>query len=247
MTKRDIESRIDGFGSEIASAAGENLVSLFLYGALARGETRPGANADLAIILRDASASSLDPLGPPIARWVRGGQRPPLVMSELGWRDSADVFPIEIEDMREAHRLLRGRDPFAGVATELADLRAELEREARGKLVQLHAHYAAASDDGKLLADLLRNSVTTFFVLFRAALRLRRKTPPRDYRELVRETAVVAGFDAGALDWTLEQLGAERPARLGAHDPIGARYVDAIAQFVRYVDQATPSDGDRRT
>lgn len=247
MAKRENETRIDAFASEIESAAGENLVACFLYGALARGESRPGIRPDLAIILRDTSAAALDPLGPAIARWARAGERPPLVMSHAAWRASTDVFPIEVEDMREAHRLLRGRDPFQGVTTGLPDLRAELEREARGKLVQLHVHYAAASEDGKALAELVRNSVTTFFVLFRAALRLERKAPPHDHRELVRQTAAVAGFDAKDLEWALEQLVAERPARLEAHDEIGARYVDAIAQFVRYVDQATPSEGDRST
>src|SRR2546430_6364851 len=36
---------------------------------------------------------------------------------------SADAFPIEYEDMREAHRLLAGRDPDAGPRIERDHLR----------------------------------------------------------------------------------------------------------------------------
>jgi len=41
---------------------------------------------------------------PVFAEWIRKGETAPLIFSEAEWQASADVFPIEIEDMRDAHR-----------------------------------------------------------------------------------------------------------------------------------------------
>jgi len=50
--------------------------------------------------------------------WTKGGHPAPLILTEREWRESADAFPIEYEDMRDAHRLLAGRDPWPGVRVE---------------------------------------------------------------------------------------------------------------------------------
>ncbi|PYP53685.1 MAG: hypothetical protein DMD45_00980 [Gemmatimonadetes bacterium] len=47
--------------------------------------------------------------------WTKGGHPAPLILTEREWRESADAFPIEYEDMRDAHRLLAGRDPWPGI------------------------------------------------------------------------------------------------------------------------------------
>ncbi|MEJ2237521.1 MAG: hypothetical protein P8X82_04425 [Gemmatimonadales bacterium] len=85
---------------------GDNLVSLMLYGPAVRSE---GTNeATTLMIVRDASPEALRPIGAHITSWSKKGNPPPLIFSEMEWRSSADVFPIEIEDMREAHILVSG-------------------------------------------------------------------------------------------------------------------------------------------
>ena len=61
--------------------------------------------------------------------WTKGGHPAPLILTEREWRESADAFPIEYEDMRDAHRLLAGRDPWPGVRVE----RDHVRRQARGR------------------------------------------------------------------------------------------------------------------
>jgi hypothetical protein len=190
------------------------------------------------MVLRDASAAALRPLGDALRDWLRSGERAPLVFSLDGWRRAADVFPIEIEDIRQRHRVLRGTDPVADLPTTRADLRRELEREARGLLVQLRASYAAAASDGKALAAVVRDSLSSVLVLFRASLRLGDGTPPDARDTLVEIVGQAAGFDPSAFRWALEQHSASRPGRLAAHDPIAAAYLDAVASFVAYVDRS---------
>jgi len=46
---------LDLFISSVQAELGNNIVSIILYGSVARGEARPGSDVDLLIILRDAS------------------------------------------------------------------------------------------------------------------------------------------------------------------------------------------------
>jgi len=158
------------------------------------------------------------------------------VFAADGWRNSADVFPIEIEDMREAHKILRGADPFADITTTREDLRTELEREVRGKLLRLRTEFVASASKGKALEDLLLDSVGTFFVLFRAVLRLTGEEPPQTPKTLVHETAEIAGLDATAFDWVLDKLVGHNVPSLRAYDPIGDRYVEQIDRLARFID-----------
>jgi hypothetical protein len=207
-----------------------------------RHDTRDGdRRLTTLLIVRDASATALRPIHDAVADWTRKGNPPPLIFSEHGWRTSTDVFPIEVEDMREAHRLLRGADPFADVATTRSDLRSELEREVRGKLLRLRTEYAAAAPRGKDLEELLLDSIGTFFVLFRAVLRLAGRTPPQTPKTLVHETAEVTGLDAGAFSWVLDKLVGHNVPRLKPYDTVGERYVAQIEQLVEFVDTFNPN------
>lgn len=234
----DLNATIESIAAQIERAAGDNLAALVVRGSAARGD-HDGKRSDvnLVLILKDTSATSLRPLGEVVAKWVKSGQPPPVIFSERGWRDSTDVFPIELEDMREAHRLLRGDDPFDGMTTKSEHIRHELEREARGKLVQLRAEYVAVASNGKWLGGLLLSSAKTFFVLFRALVRSGGQDVPQSNRELVAATAEVVGFDAGAMDWVLARLSGDKRPDLTAHDAVATRYLEAIEDFVDHVDK----------
>jgi hypothetical protein len=234
---RDAQARLDGFVTDLERALGDNAVSIVLFGDAVRGTIDAGRRThDILLLLQDAAPSRLRSIGPTIARWVKSGEPPPLIFTQRGWRASSDVFPIEMEDMREAHRVLRGADPFDGITTTTADLRRELEREIRGKLLQLRSEYAAAEADGKALGELLAASVGTFFVLFRAVLRAGGTSPPQEPGALARATGDAAGLDAGAFDWAVQRVTGGKPRALQPYDEVGARYVEAIERLAEFVD-----------
>ncbi len=233
-----LDPKLEALAAGLERALGNDLVSLVLYGSAARGDYHAAhSDVNLLLILADASPAALRPIGPIVHRWVKAGHPPPLIFAERGWRGSADVFPIEIEDMRQAHRVLRGRDPLKGLETTPADQRHQLEREARGKLLQLRAEYAASGPHAKALEALLVSSAGTFLTLFRAVLRLKGSTPPQAPEELVGAAARLVGFDPGAFDWVLARLAGRKPAHLRQFDPIAERYLAAIERLAEYVDQ----------
>jgi hypothetical protein len=232
-----LERRLERFANAVEEAAGANLVSLVLYGSAAAGQDGGRSDVNLLLVLRDASAARLRPLGPAFRDWVRAGERAPLVFSEAGWRNAADVFPIEIEDIRQRHRILRGTDPVADLRTTREHLRHQLEREARALLIQLRASYAAAESDGKALTEVVADSLGSVLALFRALLRLKATDVPDDPMSLVAATAALAGIDAGAFAWPVAPRSAPRPATLAAYDPVAADYLDAVQAFVDFVDR----------
>jgi hypothetical protein len=235
---RDPFRDLERFADEVSRASGDNLLSVILYGSAARGDFDPKrSDLNLLIILREVSPGALKPLGGAIRTWVKKGQPPPWIFSEEGFRASADVFPMEIEEMKEAHRILRGVDPLQGLRVEPAHLRAQLEREARQKLLALRAHYAATAADGKALGRLVESSFRSFLVVFRTLLRLSGNSPPRDPEELVRSAAEKVGLDPRAFRWALDRSSGKKVGELKAHDPIAAGYLEAIERVVLHIDQ----------
>jgi hypothetical protein len=238
---KDLTTKAEELGARLAEGLGDNLHAFCLYGPAVRHDTRDGERAlTTLLIVRDAAPAALRPIQKVVADWTRKGNPPPLIFGERGWRASTDVFPIEIEDMREAHRLLRGRDPFEGIATTRVDLRRELEREVRGKLLRLRTEFAAAAVKGKNLEDLLLDSIGTFFVLFRAVLRLTGRAPPQTPKTLVQEAAEVTGMDASAFTWVLDKLVGHNVPALKAHDAVGERYLAQVERLVEFVDTYNP-------
>lgn len=234
------EAAIAALTKGLTEALGEDLVSLMLYGSAARGTAVPGySDVNVLLVLRSATADVLHRAAGALTAWRKAGHPAPLIQTEAEWAASTDVFPMEIQDIREAHRLLAGRDVVSGLETTRADVREELERESRGKLIRLRAEYAASAADGKATGSLLAGATGTFLTFFRAALRLAGRPIPAEPRGVVREASMLAGFDAAAFDWALEERGGGKPGKLASHDPAAAAYLAAVERFVKYVNDLT--------
>jgi hypothetical protein len=239
---KDKLQRAHELADKLVDALGDNLVSIILFGSAVRGGYGAGhAELNLLLIVKDASTAALRPIESAISDWVKRREPAPLIFPEQGWRASTDVFPIEVEDMREAHELLRGSDPFDGLTTTKEDLRHELEREVRGKLLQLRTEYAVAAPDGKALTRLLIDSIRTFFVLMRAVVRLVARTPERDPGMLVKQACEAASLDATAFDWVVEKISGHTVRALRPYDAVAATYVDELQKLAQFVDQLSVS------
>src|ERR1051326_1974127 len=107
---------IDTLGDAVTRALGSRLVSLLLYGSAARGTHVPKrSDVNTLLVCATVDGALFDALAPVVRAWTKSGHPAPLIFTEREWRESADAFPIEYEDMREAHRLLAGRDPWSGI------------------------------------------------------------------------------------------------------------------------------------
>jgi hypothetical protein len=89
-------------------------------------------------------------------------------------RDALDVFPIELLDMQERHRMLYGPDVLAGLQIEAGALRRQCEQELRGKLLKLRQAYLESSPSPKELQIVLTAAASGLVVLARTLLHLAR-------------------------------------------------------------------------
>jgi hypothetical protein len=229
---------IERFASDVAGALGERLVALLLYGSWARGTHIPDRSDVNTLLICDTADETLfEALAPALRGWTRAGQPAPLILTAREWRESADAFPIEYEDMRDAHRLLAGRDPWPGIQVDRGHLRRQLEHELMGKLVRLRQAYAALWDDPKQLARVVVGSAGGFFTMLRALLRLAGRPAPIPPAELVRGAAALIGFPADGLAPLVEHAMGGPVPRLGKGDPLAAAYLAAVARTAEYVNR----------
>ena len=233
--------KAEEFTGRLAGVYGDSLVAVLLYGSAARGDYRPGvSDLNLLVVLRTADAATLR-LGSKLAReWAEAGNPPPLVLGETEWHDSADVFPIEYTDMRDAHVLLHGQDPFQGMEIRWSDLRLQCEHELKSKQIRLREHYLLAADRSDEVGKLLTQSFPTFLTLFRTGLRLAGEEVSRDPEEVIRAVAAHAGFDSEAfLAVQRARAGAVQDFAPGADDSIVTGYLDAVKLTTQWLNRLT--------
>lgn len=230
--------RARAFARDLAGAWGDALRAVVLYGSAARGEYRDGASdLNLLVLLGDTGAATLR-RGSALARaWAAEGNPPPLVMSEAEFRDSVDTFPIELSDIREAHVLLHGADPFAGLEIRPADLRLQLERELKAAQLRLRTHFLAQSGDAARFEPVLLKSLSTFMVMFRTVLRLSGVEVARDPEATVRALAAQVGFEPAPLLEILAARAGRAKVDARPESALVTGYLDAVARVVEYVDR----------
>jgi len=231
--------RASSLATRLAAELGDGLVAVLLYGSAARADHVAGrSDINVLVVVRDASAAAIRPAGEVLADWVRAGETPPLILSEHELSRSADVFTMEIEDMRAGHKLLYGQNPLAEITTTRDDLRRELERELVGTLLHLRAAHVAAATDGKALQALLEGSIGQVLTLCRALLRLHGEVPGADRSATVRRAAALVGCSPDPLEWAVEAIAGRRPRPLVPHDELAGQYLAAVEAMTRHVDQS---------
>src|SRR5438477_12124150 len=146
------EKLLSEFVEKMRTAAGENLLSVILYGSAADGEFHPEySDLNLLCILRDSAHASLVRFNDAVDWWRKKKHRPPQFMSLQELKDSADVFSIEFLDMKQRHRVVYGEDVLQTLDIPMGMHRSQLEYELREKLLLLRQHVLLAANDEKQL------------------------------------------------------------------------------------------------
>lgn len=234
---REME-RAQAYARDLAGAYGDALRSVVLYGSAARGEYREGqSDLNLLVLLASTDPPTLR-RGSALARaWAAENNPPPLLMSEAEFRGSADVFPMELADIRDAHVVLHGADPFAGMEIRPEDLRLQLERELKGAWIRLRTRYLTDSGDAARFQPVLLKSLSTFLVMFRTVLRLDGSDGVRDPERVLAETAARVGFDPQPLLQIQRARSGARTLDVRPDSAVVTGYLEAVARVVEYVDR----------
>ena len=156
-----------------------SLRSVILYGSAVTGDfVKKRSDYNVLVIAENLGVAELRALSGLARRWVRAGNPPPLLFTLERLKQSADVFPIEILDMKAANRVLYGEDVLSRIPVSEENLRHQVESELKGKLIQLREAYLITGGKPRDVVEVLVRSIASFLVLFRAALRLYQVAAP---------------------------------------------------------------------
>jgi hypothetical protein len=231
------EKQIAEFLSRIRHAAGENLQSVILYGSGADGEFHPDySNVNLLCVLRETSFAALNELATAVEWWTRQKHHVPLLLTREELERSADVFSIELLDMREQHRVLYGEDVLEGLTIPTHFHRAQLEYELREKTILLRERMLLARGSKNRLWELLLGSLSTFVTLFRHTLIAMGDSAPRSKREAIQ--ALVSRIQMDPSDFLqLLDIREKKVDRkhLDVND-VASRYLTAVQKVTAAVD-----------
>ena len=150
-----IRERVRRYAHFVRQEAGENAVSLTLYGPIAAGAFVPARHTVRNIlILEKMDLSLLDRLarvGPHFGRWRISA---PLIMTHGSIQASLDTFPLEFLEIRQYHLVVFGIDCFEAVAFHEEHMRLQCERELKTVLIGLRQGLLAAAGKEKLLGEI---------------------------------------------------------------------------------------------
>ncbi len=234
------------FAEKIAKLPGVRARCVALYGSAAAGDhIAKQSDYNILVVLEKLDADVLDALAPLAALWTRAGNPPPMLFTEEQLRDSTDVFPIELADIREHHKVLAGEDVLANLTIDKKDLRLQLERELRTRQIALRERYLSSAGRPQEILDLMLNSLSTFLVLFRAALRLFQEEVPARKLDALAALARHTGCAEAdiAVFRKLQDIrsGSVKAAR-GEAPALFRQYLKGIESLIEIVNKHLPSN-----
>ena len=191
---------------ELKQACPAGLKSVILYGSAAAGDrVEKKSDYNVLVVTEDLDIKTLNALSKTASAWSKAGNPAPMLFTEERLAQATDVFPIELLDIRECHKVLYGEDLAQGLEIDTKNLRLEIEHELRGKLICLRQSYLLTQGKSKAVIELMTQSLSTFLVLFRASLRLFEEQVPQKKFEALEKLSTHLAFEVSVFQ-TVESL-----------------------------------------
>jgi hypothetical protein len=191
---------------ELKQACPAGLKSVILYGSAAAGDrVEKKSDYNVLVVTEDLDIGTLNALSKTATAWSKSGNPAPMLFTEARLAQATDVFPIELLDIRECHTVLYGEDLAQELEIDTKNLRLEIEHELRGTLIRLRQSYLLTQGKPKAVVDLMTGSLSTFLVLFRAALRLFEDQVPQKKVEALEKLSTHLAFEVSVFQ-TVQNL-----------------------------------------
>lgn len=225
------------FVEKIRAAAGDNLLSVVLYGSAADGEFHPEySDLNLLCLVRNASFAALNKVAGVVSWWRGKRHHPPLVLTSEELITSADVFSIEFSDMKHRYRVLFGSDLLRDLQVPKTHHREQLEYELREKLFLLRQHLMLAGTDEKQLWEIMLHSLSSFTTLFRHVLLEMGEAERKHSREAVAVLSKKLSFDDLPFLQLMDVRSKQADRKRLRASEVAAKYLEAITIVVASVD-----------
>ena len=223
---------------------GEDLISIILYGSGAGEDYIPGkSDLNFLIVLTERGIDGLDRVMEAVGRWRKRNVAIPLFMTRDYLTGALDAYPIEFLNMKRSYRVVTGEDILAPIVFEPCNIRLQLERELRGKLIHLRSGYLATEGKPKKIRELIGASLTAFVSLFSALLCLKDLAIPKRKSDVIAAAGAAFGFDA-AVFLKCEEIKRERNHFSSAEvSAVFRDYLKEVNCLCELIDRMETGDG----
>jgi hypothetical protein len=235
--RMDKEKDLNELVARLKQAAGSNLSAVVLYGSAVDHDFREHSDLNVLCLLHRLGGAVLESLRPVGLWWSRKGHPPPLVFTFAELRNSADVFSIELLDMKARHRMLEGADFLAELQVPMAQHKLQVERELRVNVIRLRQSYLRIAGRRSELTELLIASASSFGTLFRHALIALGQESPSSAREAADRLAKLFAMNAAPFHLVLDLREGKSAGGEMNLEAVFEPYVDLVTRVAEEIDR----------
>lgn len=234
-----MEAKLSELVGRLKSAAADNLKAVVLYGSAATGEfLEKHSDLNVLCLVERAGSSDLERLHPVAEWWTLQRNPAPLIFTLQELTRSADVFAIELIDIKSHHRILFGSDFLEHLEVPLRLHRLQVERELRTNWLRLRQAILVAPQKKKVHLAIMLDSVASFCALFRHSLIVLGQPEPHSKREAVDGIAALTGANPSGFHSILD-------FRAGKRKDGDVDIEAALQTYLEFVELVT-NEVDRR-
>ena len=225
---------VDRLLADLRVVFGPRLLSLVVYGRHALEAPAPQQPVHTLALVDDLGMADLEAASRLARDWRAAGLAVPLMLSRVDFARSLDVFPLELGAIIDAHRVVYGSDPFAGLAVNDHDVRRACEIDLKGHLLHLRESYVETFGDPDAIAALVDASSAALRTLVSNVARLDGYRPSSTAELSSHLAQTIGPMHARTLDAVLALGDAPMPSTDGAR--LFPEYLAAVEALSSYVD-----------
>jgi hypothetical protein len=234
-----LQTQLEQFCADLGSALGDGLVSVAVYGSIAKSGAAASDNHPVRVllVLQDASTQHLSKISGLIQRAIKSFHAAPFVVSLHDLQTSTDIFPIKFLDMQTHHFLLSGRDVLSELEISTQHLRLRCEQELCNLMLRLRNVFLRNAGNEASLAQAVSFAVTPFFTALGAAVSLTTGLLPDSEREIADSAAHVMSLDREVLERLLTFEDSRRAGQVAALTDLFNAFISVVETAANFVDR----------
>jgi len=216
---------------------GKNLSSVMVYGSYVSGNFMRGvSDINILILLKESNFEQLKNIGRKNKKLFMKYRITPLILTEEGFINSSDVFPMEYFDIKDRHRVIFGEDKTVSITLTRKNLRHQLEDRLRGNIVSLRQLVVQSGGSKRIISRSIKNLAGPLNALFRGVLRLTEGiTLPSDSEEILKKLNEVTAIDTGPF----MDLHKFRKGQKFESLDLTSRVISTLENLIDYVDRVS--------
>jgi hypothetical protein len=200
-----LKTQITAFTNDIKERSGANLVSIILYGGVAKLDYKSGkSNTNILFVFDHVDLNVLDALSVLFQKAMLDFQMAPFILTSSEIEPSSNVFAGKLFDIQKHHAILYGKDVLSHLGFDLRHLQFIAEQELRNQLSRMKFFYIQHFNLPEQLFSKVQKGFTTFIVNANTFLYLKHKVYYATRQEITEHILKEPEMDAEALTYLLK-------------------------------------------